>query len=128
MTDNTVSERFTFTFAHYGTKIQQKLTLSRDLEKLMEVYDDSKCRIWKKNFKLENQKKVYWSVLFQIKKYPTPLQGFTCANFLFSPNLNFFIDVAVISSQFIIRSAATNEIMLYIPRGLYGFKNANNPR
>jgi hypothetical protein len=34
---------------------------------------------------------------YQIKKYPTPLQGHTYANFLFSPNLNYFIDISVVN-------------------------------
>ena len=94
----------------------------------MEVYADSKCRIYKRNYAENNKKRVRWEILYQIKKYPTPLQGLTSANFLFSPNLNYFIDVAVIRSQFIIRSAATNEILLYIPRGLYGFKTSDVAR
>jgi hypothetical protein len=39
--------------------------------------------------------------------------------------LNFFIDVAVVHQQFCIRSCATNEIVLFFPKGLYGFKTSD---
>ena len=72
----------------------QRLQLSRDLNKLMEVFGDSKCNIFTKQKDI-HKKQVEWTLTHQIKKYPTPLQGLTNANFLFSPNFNYFIDVAV---------------------------------
>jgi len=55
MDDRIVKEAFCFTFQFLGDlddeqsgKQQvQRLLLSRDLSKLMEVYGDSKCRIWR---------------------------------------------------------------------------------
>jgi len=60
--------------------------------------------------------------LHTIKKYPTPLQGSSFANFLFSPNLVYFIDVSAVSCEFTIRSCATNLIVLIIPPGLYNLR------
>ena len=90
----------------------------------MEIYSDSRCRIYIKN-QPRGKKQIEWKLIHQIKKYPTVLQGSTLSNFLFSPNLNYFIDVAVIRNQFCIRSCATNEIVLFIPKGLYGFKTSD---
>jgi len=38
----------------------------------MEVYGDSKCRIWGHKTQ-ENKKRVTWVPLHTIKKYPSPL-------------------------------------------------------
>jgi len=92
----------------------------------MEVFTDSRCRIYEKKTE-QNKKRIHWVLKYQFKKYPTPLQGSTYANFLFSPDLNYFIDVAVIHNQFVIKSSATNEIVIKIPRGLYGFKTMEKP-
>ena len=88
---------------------------------MMEIYSDSRCSIYTKETH-SNKKRVAWTLTHQIKKYPTPLQGDSFANFLFSPNFNFFIDVAVCHKTFVIRSCATNQIVLHIPKGLMCFK------
>jgi hypothetical protein len=41
--------------------------------------------------------------------------------------MNYFIDISVINKQFCIKSSATNKILLYLPRGLYGFKTDDRP-
>jgi hypothetical protein len=73
MTDEVVKEEFSFTFNTLESSKLQRLYVSRDLSKLMEVLDDSKCRIW--GFKHGNTvgKEVKLKLLFQIKRYPTPL-------------------------------------------------------
>jgi hypothetical protein len=110
MSNNLVREEYSFTFPKLldadekssKVKPKQMLVISRDLNKLMEVYGDSKCRIFKK-ISDGNKKFVEWELLHTIKKFPTSLQGESYANFLFSPNLNYFIDVAVTDEQFCIR-------------------------
>jgi len=68
MSDYFVREQFNFTFPSLVNSDKadnpnaiQRITLSRDLSKLMEVYDDSKCRIWTKKT-LANRKKVTWQL------------------------------------------------------------------
>jgi hypothetical protein len=105
MSDKVVTEAYSFNHLQHngGTDDAhsadhtQTLILSRDLEKMMEIYSDSRCRIYKK-YQETGKKQIEWKILHQIKKYPTPLQGLTNANFLFSPDLTHFIDVAVIRS------------------------------
>jgi hypothetical protein len=46
MTNEVVKEEFSFTFNILESSKLQRLYVSRDLTKLMEVLDDSKCRIW----------------------------------------------------------------------------------
>jgi len=41
--------------------------------------------------------------------------------------MNYFLDISVVNRQFCIKSSATNEIMIYIPKGLYGFKTSDKP-
>lgn len=64
MSDKLVSEQFTFTHPFLCDDSvkdackMQRITLSRDLSKLMEVYDDSKCKIYTKESTVN--KKVIW--------------------------------------------------------------------
>jgi hypothetical protein len=100
MSDTIVKEEFSFTFdvrnkENQNEEEKQQLIFSRDLSKLMEVYSDSRCSIYTKRKGLSSKLRVEWVLTYQIKKFPTPLQGLSYANFLFSPNLNFFIDVAI---------------------------------
>jgi hypothetical protein len=136
MSNDVVREEFSFTFdvrvndktgINEKDKNYQQLVFSRDLNKLMEIYSDSRCSIYTKRRSPGNRIRVVWDLTYQIKKYPTPLQGKTFTNFLFSPNLNFFIDVAVKLRQFCIRSCATNQIVLWIPKGLISFKMNGEP-
>ena len=101
---------------------------SRDLDKLMEIYSDSRCSIYTRKKSPANKMRVEWNLTYQIKKYPTPLQGESYANFLFSPNLNFFIDVAIKDKQFCIKSCATNQVVMWIPKGLITFKMNDEPQ
>jgi hypothetical protein len=55
MSNTLVKEEFSFTFPEadrdsndFNGKSTQQLILSRDINKLMEVYGDSKCRIYTK--------------------------------------------------------------------------------
>ena len=53
MSNNLVREEYSFTFQQIGAddpdqKNKQMLVISRDLNKLMEVYGDSKCKIFTK--------------------------------------------------------------------------------
>ena len=72
MTDLYINEEFGFTFKYLGDSPEemrnmdphrimneQRLILSRDLTKLMEVYSDSKCRIYGRSGAVKN-KKVNW--------------------------------------------------------------------
>jgi hypothetical protein len=110
MTNEVVKEAFSFNFYQHngGTREEsikdhnQVLRLSRDLQRLLESYSDSRCRIYQRE-DIKGKTKIDWVHLYNIKKYPTPLQGAGYANFLFSPNFDYFVDVAVIKSQFCIR-------------------------
>jgi len=76
MTDRMISEEFGFEFQYLGdpyeaadeccdtekTMKEQRLVLSRDLTKLMEVYQDSKCRIYGRSGNTRS-KKVQWDLL-----------------------------------------------------------------
>jgi hypothetical protein len=88
----------------------------------MEIYSDSRCQIYTKKKNTHSKVRVEWQITYQIKKYPSPLQGRSFANFLFSPNLTFFIDVAIKHKQFTIKSSATNQVLVKIPTGLLSFK------
>lgn len=98
MSDHVVKEDMSFVFEYKGNSNDeenlQKLILSRDLNKLMEIFSDSRCRIYQRS-QQEGRKKVTWILINQINKYPTVLQGSSFVNFLFSPKFNHFIDVTV---------------------------------
>lgn len=107
----------------------QRLYISRDCSKLMEVLDDSKCHIYEFSHSEDfRHKSMEPKLLYQIKKYPTPLQGTTSANFLFSPNFTYFFDVDSTNNNFIIKQSSTNQTVFSIPRGLFGFKNTDTSR
>jgi hypothetical protein len=67
MSDTVVTEEFSFDFLQHNGGIDdsdtkehtQTLILSRNLDKLMEIYSDSRCRIYKK-YQGDGKKVVEW--------------------------------------------------------------------
>ena len=79
MTDKVVKEEYSFDFfQHDGGSTDsksdktQRLIISRNMDKLMEAFSDSRCRIYKIK-RTTGKKQVDWELTHQIKKYPTPL-------------------------------------------------------
>jgi hypothetical protein len=97
------------------------LILSRDLTKLLELYSDSRCSIYTRSKEM-NKSLVVWVPTWNIQKFPLPLQGLSYANFLFSPNFNFFIDANINNQEFVIKASKTNETVCRIPNDLYRFR------
>jgi hypothetical protein len=77
MSDSVVKEEMSFTFDYLVNQSNnedgmQRLLLSRDLSKLMEIFSDSRCKIYARQ-QQEGRKRVDWLPLHTINKYPTPL-------------------------------------------------------
>lgn len=128
MSNEVVKEEFSFTFSVLAEHCLQRLYISRDLTKIMEVLDDSKCRIYAFKGSSGSGKEVKLKLINQIKRYPTPLQGTTTANFLFSPNFNYYFDVDSQETIFVIKNVATSKVVFKIARGMFGFKMSGSSR
>jgi len=74
MSNSMVREEYSFTFQKPEQDVNNKqmLIVSRDLNKLMEVYGDSKCRIFTKRQE-GNKKSCTWTLTHNIKKFPSSL-------------------------------------------------------
>jgi len=72
---------------------------------MLEVLDDSYAIIYKKNEKNKANLTVSWRPLYYINRFPSLLCGQTSANFVFSPNFEFYWDTDFLTGEFIIRRA-----------------------
>lgn len=61
---------------------------------------------------------VKWNKVHHIKRFPRLIQGTSSANFIFSPDFDFFIDIDYKMGNFVIRKAEDESIFKRIPQGL----------
>lgn len=101
----------------YQETAQQLLYISRDTYSLMEVVAGKFANIYERGEPDENLT-VHWTLKSRIKQYPLMLAETTSANFLFSPNFKYYLDVEYIMGYFVIKSCSNNAAFKQIPADL----------
>lgn len=111
----------------YQDTAQQLLYISQDTTLLMEVVAGKFANIYSRD-KPDANKTVRWQLKHRIKQYPLMLAECTSANFLFSPNFQFYLDVEYILGYFVIKCCKTNEIHKVIPPDLVDLRQEDSQR
>jgi len=86
----------------HSNEVQQRLYLSKNTKRMMEVFDNQLAVVYERT-DVKAGSKIEWKPVASIEQFPTVLQGLTSANFLFSPNFDWFFDIDYSEQQFLIR-------------------------
>ena len=99
------------TFAFNNRRNKQKLFISKDTFRLMEVVNGLIAKIYERSRSQNTNidKMVTWNHVSTITQFPSLLQGANNANFLFSPNFDRYIDVIYSEKRFCIRDVITDK-------------------
>ena len=65
-----------------------------------------------------NSKEITWTLVKRIKRFPMDLASVTFVNYLFSPNLRFYLDFNKKDKMFVIKDTFTQLDKCKIPNGL----------
>lgn len=131
-----VYEHFNFVHPYYGKDKFQRLFFSDDLNYMLERQEQNVI-LYKKvvkggnptrgydgntkdiaAYEMEGSPEVTWSLVNRIKRFPFDLASCTFVNYLFSPNLQFYLDYNKQQKRFVIKRSADCTVFEEIPPGL----------
>jgi hypothetical protein len=105
--------------------------ISKDRKKMMEVWTHYADVYEQVPIEPANGKEdgwgplVKWNKIYHIKRFPRLIQGLCSANFVFSPDFTYFIDVDFKIGNFVIRHSKDETIYKVIPRGMINLNIGN---
>lgn len=105
-----VLEHFNFIHPYYGDDKFQRLFFSDDLEYMLERHEQNVI-LYKRSQRTKSQLRydseqppeVTWVIVSRIKRFPFDLAECTFVNYLFSPNLQYYLDYNKSQKIFVIK-------------------------
>eukprot|EP00347_Sterkiella_histriomuscorum_P010355 403376619 len=114
-----------YSFIHVIIKTEpfQKIYLSDDLEYMIERLQNQRVFLFRRVKLADGLNKMV--IVRRIKQFPKDISDFSSYNYLFSPNLQFYLDLDVNDNCFQIKRTIDQTVYQEIPKGLLNSDDTN---
>ncbi|CDW78106.1 wd-40 repeat protein [Stylonychia lemnae] len=112
-----IEEHFSFVHPNYGEGRYQRMFFSDDLQFMLERIQNQRVFFYKREETLIPGE-IRWVLIRRLKQFPQDLSECTNANFLFSPNLQYYLDYDKDDNMFVIKTTFDQQNHRLIPQGL----------
>mmetsp|Transcript_33876 Transcript_33876/g.24921 ORF Transcript_33876/g.24921 Transcript_33876/m.24921 type:complete len:147 (+) Transcript_33876:2523-2963(+) len=114
-----IKEHFTFrhpVFFGKNSPGKQQLMFNDSLDIMLEVLVENRLFLYKKTpLGLGNSKEVAWQRFHRFHNIPIMVMATSQFPFIFSPDLQHYLDLNIVKKQFVIRRCEGEEPVVYIP-------------
>ncbi len=118
LNESEIKEHFRFVHPFYGKGKYQRIYLANNMEYMLERLINQKVLLYKRAKGMFGSCK--WQMVKRINRFPMDMSEGTYMNFLFSPDLMYYLDFDKSNNQFIIKETLTQTPYRSIPIGLMG--------
>ncbi|CDW75557.1 wd-40 repeat protein [Stylonychia lemnae] len=117
VSETEVAEKMTFVHPQYKYGSYQRIYFSEDLQYMLERLDNQRVLLYKQ-IQTGTPGLVSWSLIRRLKQFPMDLAQTTYANYLFSPDLQYYLDFDKSENVFLIRRSLDQTTKCQIPKGI----------
>ncbi|CDW84531.1 wd-40 repeat protein [Stylonychia lemnae] len=117
MSETEVKIHYEFIHVIFQSEPFQRIYISDDLEYMIERLQNQRVFMYRA-IKSATEGQIKWVIIRRIKQFPKDISDFSGYNYLFSPNLQYYLDFDFNDACYQIKKTIDQTIYREIPRGL----------